>query len=499
MITRDQFNQEVALFEARYNLSLEDFLQDDTCSLAFFGNNIIRGYLSRPFHRIEFADNHPLFDEELDRYELAIYKTLPNLIAYRNDQINTVSFYTDGSACYRYLMKLIRLAEPIAHDIALYGPYDIYKIANEIVSPQFCHLEGKASPRFKIFANMKDAHSTTVLSIVDPHSQRSLINILINSWNNIEAENSYYEYSKVRLLMDQFYSSEEIQDANFEIEPRLNISVAETELKRLFSIDFKSFTFPEKPVLLAHYPADKWTFYTDYKLGIKRVNNVCKDQQESVVCFINPTNASEYTYIGKRIDNVDKIYTIKRDAKNNKNYIIDLRYKPNEIFVDASHHLQIGENDANCSLYSFNFVKAIIRLLNDTVNKETIFQLAQKAAQKDNDAKNQLIRIFQHDLKRYLPEYYEQWTGTPKTLDALKAYHLRLRWECGTRSIAMLSPHALQSQSSQVESTKPLETSYRNHRFFMGNLSIKDLWKKREEDVTKGVATVDVAITNHGV
>lgn len=63
-----------------------------------------------------------------------------------------------------------------------------------------------------------------------------------------------------------------------------------------------------------------------------------------------------------------------------------------------------------------------------------------RTVKSDSGAIKTLVRIFQEDLKAYLPCYYDVATGIPKSLAELEAFHLNQRWEIGRKSLSILHP-----------------------------------------------------------
>ncbi len=106
--------------------------------------------------------------------------------------------------------------------------------------------------------------------------------------------------------------------------------------------------------------------------------------------------------------------------------------------------------DKNCALYSLNFLDGIGKLLEDP--EQHIYTLAQQidtgSEEVKTEASNALIQIFKEDLKKYLPQYYDD-TGNLKSAEAIKEYHLKQRWDMGSRFIKTLDKTPLEAQEDQ--------------------------------------------------
>lgn len=109
--------------------------------------------------------------------------------------------------------------------------------------------------------------------------------------------------------------------------------------------------------------------------------------------------------------------------------------------INASHHLQIGEDDRNCSLYAHNFCLAVCAMAADQEIAPRIFSSAEDierlviSGADPADAISTLSGIFQNDLKRFLPQYYKA-DGSPCTAAELKTFHMRQRWDVSGVRIA---------------------------------------------------------------
>ena len=103
--------------------------------------------------------------------------------------------------------------------------------------------------------------------------------------------------------------------------------------------------------------------------------------------------------------------------------------------IDASNKIQTANDDKNCAVFTFNTMQAVVKMLEDKNNSETIYNHALKLVHGNDDEKRQsetaLIKIFREDLKAYLPCYFNS-DGTLKPESELKEFHLKQRWQLGS-------------------------------------------------------------------
>ena len=144
-------------------------------------------------------------------------------------------------------------------------------------------------------------------------------------------------------------------------------------------------------------------------------------------------------------------------------YRTDLNFEPNKYFkseswdgskwvlIDASHDLQTDADDNNCALYTANFIQAIVEFLKKPEIANRVYSLAH-SLESDPNAKKELIKMFQVDLRAYLPCYYDVKTGAQKPKQDLINFHLQQRWKLGT---ALLPAPSVDSFLEDVASISP--------------------------------------------
>lgn len=423
--------------------------KSDETTREFLENPIIHGYLTRPVSQIEFVDLHPrLTDsgqsifhraaryfstepkhENTDHYELKVYKYLSKIICYRDSMIATSRFYTVGTSCItvKSLNQMLQALTQDSTDISVVDfKKDFYHIKDYILTRQFMHINpDELASRFLLFSNTKDDHASTILSVMDPITNRALVTILLNSWINPTVD--YYTYLKDRFLKTTVYS----ERADLISNEKLSQQVLE-----LFSIDINDLSAYPKSIILEA---------TNVESNPLRTKSICLiDYEDNVHCF---RYSEIYRHAIKMldIDNIDRLYIISKNQSDaTSTNLVDVVYKPTESFIDASHQLQIANiNDQNCALYSYNFIKAIIALLKESVHAEEVFQLARALNNKDKNAEARLQHIFREELKTYLPQYYTE-SGQPKSSQELTQMHLELRWNIGSKSLSMFNSQKLE-------------------------------------------------------
>lgn len=177
---------------------------------ALLSDPVIHAYLSRTMSEVVFQDLHPKLSDsatknktehsETDHYELKIYKHLPYRIIFRDENINQSAFYFRGTLGTRLLKELFNLLfkniTKNISDIQANGPLDIYEIRTDIITKNLQSPQPAILPRFTLYANWKDDHATTIINIMDPTTQRTLVTLLLN---NLQDKN-YFDYISARIL-----------------------------------------------------------------------------------------------------------------------------------------------------------------------------------------------------------------------------------------------------------------------------------------------------------
>lgn len=384
-VTRAEFVQAVKAFKRSHGKKLKELLNPNHPDAVkeFWSNLIIRAYLARS--NIAFIDKHPdLKDsthkdehEHTDHYELKIYKYLPKDVFYRNEFVAQPQFYIKGTHTQEEAFDKILKAQCFQHDdINIKTGVDIYEIVENIVS--YRTSDQKIRARFLVYEQSKDAHATTFISIMNPETGSMLASIFVNSWN----QKTYYNYINERYGMEHSLFRKFMPDSLKQI---LKAKGSEVEVNR-----------SEKYAVIYHGPD-------------------VKEQSEQF----------------RELSDIDMVYII--DPGYSSRFILT------SPLIDASHHLQLEEDDLNCALYSLNFIKAITQMLTDPAIADRIYRLAE-SVKKDPAAAQELTHIFQEELKQFLPQYYDQETKEPRTAAELEEFHLKQRWLMGALSISLQHP-----------------------------------------------------------
>jgi hypothetical protein len=270
-----------------------------------------------------------------------------------------------------------------------------------------------------------------VLSILDPATQRVLITLFMNSWQ----DGNYFNYTKSRFLMDA-----ERRNVNMEQKGgRKNRELVKSFLIKAFSVDIDDALLPDKPKSLLINQDERAALTLNYLSGFD-------------------FDSEEYRAV-KMSPDIDTIYSFRMDNwVNPPEPNVYIGFMPKTPFIDVSHHLQKEDDDKNCVLYSTNFINALCALLKQKEVADRVFVLAQ-SIKSDPNAIDRLVHIFREDLKTYLPCYYNAATGTPKSNEELEAFHLQQRWEMGALSLSILSsckPGATKAPSKTDQATTSL-------------------------------------------
>jgi hypothetical protein len=417
MVSRAEFVQAIRDFKKTYHGKLKDILRgyaNPEAIKAFWANPIIHAYLARP--SVTFTDKHPLLQDSktkaehdtTDHYELKVYQYLPNAVVYRDNDITTPKFYTSGTRYHLDVFKkLFKTFCQDSDDIEVAGPYDIYVCAQQTYS-SFLTFEGeKTAPRFLIQANWKDEHASTCITVLDPITHHALITFFINSSHS----EAVYEHLKERFLTEQQTSLSNL--------PETDKAILKSYLAKTFSIDIDDDTVLSQPPTLF------------------------KNQEEKAAFALNYSSADYHSKAYAALVDGPDIETIylfgirKSFGRSFPN--LSIKHTAKTPFVDASHHLQQAADDQNCVLYSMNFIQALTEMLKQPAVADRVFELA-CAIKTSPTAMEDLVHIFQEDLKADLPCYYDAVTKASKSPTALEDFHLQQRWEIGGKSLSLLHP-----------------------------------------------------------
>jgi hypothetical protein len=402
-VTRSEFIQAIKAFKQLHGKKLKQLLNNDNPEAVkeFWSNPVIRAWLRRP--SVDFIDLHPHLKDSSnknehansDHYELKVYKYLPKDVFYRDQNVAQPEFYLSGTTTLSNLssegykpddtfVELVKSQCLQNDDIRIKVGIDIYKIVADIASYRATFQE-KPRPRFLIYSQSKDAHATTIVSVIEPTTGRSLASIFINSWNKLE----FFDFINSRYSMEHNLDSDSMPDSLKQIVTR-------------------------------------------------------KDMEENTEIETNSAEKYAYTWYSPDVGKQRQILSASRDIDTY--YIMDPEHPryPHKFaltspLIDASHNLQLEKNDGNCALYSLNFIKAITYLLSDPAVRDRVYSLAE-SVKKDPAAEQELTSIFQEELRKFLPQYYNQDTQKPASMPELQAFHLKQRWFMGSLSISLKHP-----------------------------------------------------------
>ena len=240
-----------------------------------------------------------------------------------------------------------------------------------------CEDYYKKPIKFLLTPNWKDNHASTLIHILNPRTHKILVSLFLNS-------NQTVEYTKY--IQKRFEISQNTNPALFQFFPHLDIE--------------------------------------------KQKNSLLINSENRVACFVNPDSQSG--------DYDEKIGTLLKNP--NVDYMFVIKEEVKIPFIDVSHHLQLQEHDENCALYGINFINAITEMLGNNTIADKVYTLANKINSNDNqEAKNEIINIFQNELKTYLPCYYDEHTKSSKSEQEIKKFHLKQRWNVGNLAISNIN------------------------------------------------------------
>ncbi|AZL15921.1 hypothetical protein [Rickettsiales endosymbiont of Stachyamoeba lipophora] len=405
-ITREDFVNTIKQFKQEHGIKLKQLFATDSRNKfyyqellkQFFDNPTILEYLTRSAEQVEFLEYRPNLtshpDEQdkfnSDYYELKIYQLLKTLIPYR-DRATSDSFYKVGTD-HKLTTTFVQLrSDALQQGILVDTVKDIYQIRTFITTILLRKYDQTAEPehtarldalpnlRFVITPNWKDGHATTIVHILDSQNNKALTSILINS----RIDEGYVDFISGRF---NFASNQIYYTAKFNIAAMIE------------------------------------DYFPSYD-GITEEVIISADGTKSLIgnndCFSNdPNNIIELSIQRNNTSSLQRFALLKKIP-----------------IIDASHNLQTTPDDENCVLYGINFIKALITMLGNGQIADKVYTLSHLVNQGDAQVKDELIKIFQEDLKSYLPMYYTA-EKTIKSHEDIKKHHLKQRWNIGNETIS---------------------------------------------------------------
>lgn len=363
---------------------------------------------------------------------------MPHSLPYRSQTITSSAFYTEGTSPYYDFFHELFLS--FCHDfpdVQMSFPADIYAIRDNVQSRMFA-FEDSASPRVLISPNWKDGHATTFITLLDPLTRFPLAILFMNS----EQNEAYFQqakwqfsqinqqsisalfsgfirhYGSIEGVRDVFLKQSNEKSADLCSMTGLN-EMFEAQVKsyltKTFSIDMDNEAWRAHPATLLINKSARTALAINYSAEDYDKDEYKEIEASPLIDFIYYFNPKE-------------------------DYLPLLRLTvPKTPFIDVSHHLQLNSDDENCVLYVVNFIQGMVEMLKQPGMLDKVTSFA-AAAQENVSAKEDLVRIFQDELRVYLPCYYDEATGIAKSQEALEAFHLKQRWEMGSKAISMRYP-----------------------------------------------------------
>ena len=390
--SRLAFNKEVRAFKRQHSVKLKDLFCDEgearqKTRQAFFQNAIIRPYLERSADSLFFSESHPDLRRgpvklHSDAYELNIYKYASRIVPFR-DHADSTKFYSLGTRNGSLDLYFDALRKMSTQSMLISRPLDIYQIRELINEMEWAAETAKEASKktsFVAIPNFKDDHATLLIAVLD-EQQRALVTVFINSLPSAH----YTGYLSYRFNLRQYSRA-------------YTISISEEQLgATLAMLDEKFGTGLPEPGFL-HDPETR-TAYVRGDRGFYLASEITAE--------------------------LDRIYYLDDRA---------LTMQRTVPFLDASHGLQLSEGDKNCCLYSLNFLKAACSMLSEPSTAHRVQDYAKAVSRGDIGASEKLIRVFQEEIKAYLPAYYTA-DRQPRSFEELKQYHLKQRWNIGKETL----------------------------------------------------------------
>lgn len=419
--SRVEFIKALKEFLEKHQVSLEyilvgkaqasDIYDDDTfiseeqlhLRQQFLSHPIIHDYLSRSSKFIDFEKNRPhlISDEnnpdESDFYECKIYELAEKMVKTRflpyRDNVLTDQFYKDGSVDTTIFKNISIKSKDCLIKKNGIDPYEIRDTVRRIEFGKYIDTikNEYKDVRFIITPNCKDTHATSIISIIQKETFKHLASIFINS----KKSENYFSFIESKFNRRGNVSIGLLNDT--EALSFHNLISTKLQSKAVF----KDLETKERYIL------KQLNLSNEENYEINDVNNAFDNKSIDVIHHFRYWNKIYYTLEGNR-------------------------YVP---LIDASHHLQLEEEDNNCLIYTYNFLQGIVNILENQEMADKIYELAEKIDSR-NDAelsKETLATIFSENLKYYLPCYYNN--GQQKSYDEIKQHHLHQRWDLGSQSM----------------------------------------------------------------
>lgn len=169
--------------------------------------------------------------------------------------------------------------------------------------------------------------------------------------------------------------------------------------------------------------------------------------------FINSWDNKEYSdYIAYRFNTLRESIFVKWKDPEQETYAEKIIVQQIPL-IDASHHIQVTSDDGNCTLYGYNFLEGIAKMLSDTTTADHVFDLAIQVNKNIEAAKSELQIMFKETLKNYLPCYYQD--GVRKSLSDFKEFHLEQRWNMASEILSQAYPVKAASVKFIAEPKRP--------------------------------------------
>lgn len=409
---RGAFITAVRNFKKKHNVKFKELFSEKISSFQlrkdFISKPEIIHYMSRTSDFVGFIDDHPKFEVNKenklknDYYEWKIYRIIKEnnifMSPYRSHVLDDL-FYNSGTKNKAQINRIVIKSSETPKNLMILDGIDPYEIRESIANLQFL---GNRNICLVLTPNYKDEHAMTMLSIIEKNSNRILAMIYINSWSD------YGFYSQIK--------------RNFFITGgRDSIKFMGDDRTASIYNSFKS-------------QLGKETLHIDRDLKV----GYLLDESERY-----STPQANKIHEAMQKGDIKLMHNIFKFGDKYIYRVMDTREVP---FLDLSHELQTADDDQNCSIYTLNFTHAIQQLLRDDKTSDRVYQAGLDLNSQNKEEKvlavESLTSIFKTEIKKYLPYYYNS-DGTRKSDPELKDFHLKIRWDLGSK--ALLNHEYLQS------------------------------------------------------
>lgn len=198
-------------------------------------------------------------------------------------------------------------------------------------------------------------------------------------------------------------------------------------------------------------------YFSEDAIDMDQYTNL--DQQETL---LNELNEDWKRRLGKELISLNKsMCPMRQKGQEGVTHHESSRYSCRKFeaqwkspYLSLNYGIQTKKEDGNCVIYSYNFIKALRKMVPDYYDE--ILRLSHLvSAQPENETyRKELSDLFLEKIKPYLPEYFDE-QGSMKPYEQVKDHHLNQRWELSCQFIRDYFKKMKEEVSQQQKSNPP--------------------------------------------